>query len=206
MKVASVVGRVFRAPMLPGAYEELGTLDDVASSSSPARGRPRGARSRGGPLLPVQARRDPGGRVREHAVRAANGPPSAARPDSSRHPSQTRSSGTSTSSPITTGSATTTRRSASSSARAAASAGQATPTRRRSGTYEQLLTLLDGADARRPDAPARSSPPAHGSGRPGGIELIAGGPPDRRGGRRPPARRALRPLARGVGPPARPFR
>jgi predicted ATPase len=29
MKVASVVGRVFRAPMLPGAYEELGSLDDV---------------------------------------------------------------------------------------------------------------------------------------------------------------------------------
>ena len=29
MKVASVVGRVFRAPMLPGAYEELGSLDEV---------------------------------------------------------------------------------------------------------------------------------------------------------------------------------
>jgi tetratricopeptide (TPR) repeat protein len=29
MKVASVVGRVFRAPVLPGAYEELGTLDAV---------------------------------------------------------------------------------------------------------------------------------------------------------------------------------
>ncbi len=29
LKVASVVGRVFRAPMLPGAYEELGSLDDV---------------------------------------------------------------------------------------------------------------------------------------------------------------------------------
>jgi class 3 adenylate cyclase/tetratricopeptide (TPR) repeat protein len=29
MKVASVVGRVFRAPMLPGAYGELGSLKDV---------------------------------------------------------------------------------------------------------------------------------------------------------------------------------
>jgi class 3 adenylate cyclase/tetratricopeptide (TPR) repeat protein len=29
MKVASVVGRVFEAPVLPGAYEELGTVDDV---------------------------------------------------------------------------------------------------------------------------------------------------------------------------------
>jgi adenylate cyclase len=29
MKVASVVGRVFRAPMLPGAYEELGSLGEV---------------------------------------------------------------------------------------------------------------------------------------------------------------------------------
>ena len=29
MKVASVIGRVFEAPMLPGAYPELGTLDDV---------------------------------------------------------------------------------------------------------------------------------------------------------------------------------
>jgi class 3 adenylate cyclase/tetratricopeptide (TPR) repeat protein len=29
MKVASVVGRVFPAPMLPGSYEELGTLDTV---------------------------------------------------------------------------------------------------------------------------------------------------------------------------------
>ena len=29
MKVASVVGRVFPAPMLPGAYEELGSLEDV---------------------------------------------------------------------------------------------------------------------------------------------------------------------------------
>jgi adenylate cyclase len=31
MKVASVAGRVFRAPMLPGAYEEVGSLDDVRS-------------------------------------------------------------------------------------------------------------------------------------------------------------------------------
>src|SRR4029079_12712172 len=29
MKVASVVGRVFPAPMLPGAYEELGDLETV---------------------------------------------------------------------------------------------------------------------------------------------------------------------------------
>jgi predicted ATPase/class 3 adenylate cyclase len=29
MKVASVIGRVFRAPTLPGAYEDLGSLDDV---------------------------------------------------------------------------------------------------------------------------------------------------------------------------------
>lgn len=29
MKVASVIGRVFEAPMLPGAYPELGSLDDV---------------------------------------------------------------------------------------------------------------------------------------------------------------------------------
>ena len=29
MKVASVIGRTFRAPMLPGAYEELGTLETV---------------------------------------------------------------------------------------------------------------------------------------------------------------------------------
>jgi adenylate cyclase len=29
LKVASVVGRVFRAPVLPGAYPELGTIDDV---------------------------------------------------------------------------------------------------------------------------------------------------------------------------------
>ena len=29
MKVASVIGRVFEAPVLPGAYEELGSLDDV---------------------------------------------------------------------------------------------------------------------------------------------------------------------------------
>ncbi len=29
MKVASVIGRVFRAPVLPGAYPELGSLDDV---------------------------------------------------------------------------------------------------------------------------------------------------------------------------------
>ncbi len=29
LKVASVIGRVFRAPVLPGAYPELGTLDDV---------------------------------------------------------------------------------------------------------------------------------------------------------------------------------
>ncbi len=29
LKVASVVGRVFEAPVLPGAYAELGTLDDV---------------------------------------------------------------------------------------------------------------------------------------------------------------------------------
>jgi tetratricopeptide (TPR) repeat protein len=29
MKVASVIGRVFEAPMLPGAYPELGPLDDV---------------------------------------------------------------------------------------------------------------------------------------------------------------------------------
>jgi predicted ATPase len=29
MKVASVIGRTFLAPMLPGTYEELGTLDDV---------------------------------------------------------------------------------------------------------------------------------------------------------------------------------
>jgi class 3 adenylate cyclase/tetratricopeptide (TPR) repeat protein len=29
LKVASVVGRSFRAPMLPGAYPELGTIDDV---------------------------------------------------------------------------------------------------------------------------------------------------------------------------------
>ena len=29
LKVASVVGRVFEAPILPGAYPELGTLDEV---------------------------------------------------------------------------------------------------------------------------------------------------------------------------------
>lgn len=29
MKVASVIGRVFEAPVLPGAYDELGSLDDV---------------------------------------------------------------------------------------------------------------------------------------------------------------------------------
>ena len=29
MKVASVIGRLFLAPMLPGAYDELGTLDEV---------------------------------------------------------------------------------------------------------------------------------------------------------------------------------
>ena len=29
LKVASVVGRVFEAPVLPGAYPELGTLDEV---------------------------------------------------------------------------------------------------------------------------------------------------------------------------------
>ena len=64
MKVASVVGRVFRAPMLPGAYEELGL---ARRGARPARGaahrRPRGAGARGGPVLPVQARGDPGGRV-----------------------------------------------------------------------------------------------------------------------------------------------
>ena len=29
LKVASVVGRVFEAPILPGAYPELGPLDEV---------------------------------------------------------------------------------------------------------------------------------------------------------------------------------
>ncbi len=29
LKVASVLGRMFRAPMLPGVYPELGTLDRV---------------------------------------------------------------------------------------------------------------------------------------------------------------------------------
>ena len=47
LKVASVVGRVFEAPVLPGAYPELGTLDEVlerlgrAPRRRPHRPRPR---------------------------------------------------------------------------------------------------------------------------------------------------------------------
>ncbi len=71
LKVASVVGRVFEAPILPGAYPELGDLDAGRSVTcdAAARGRPREPRPRAGPGLPLQARGDPGGRVREPAVR-----------------------------------------------------------------------------------------------------------------------------------------
>ena len=114
MKVASVVGRVFEAPMLPGAYEELGALDDVVGHLDALRTADLVApRPRGGPGLDVQARGDPGGRLREHAVRAARGPPPASSATTSRRPSRTRSSATSTSSRTTTGTATTSRRSAS---------------------------------------------------------------------------------------------
>ncbi len=38
MKVASVIGRVFEAPVLPGAYDELGSLDDVLGHLETLRG------------------------------------------------------------------------------------------------------------------------------------------------------------------------
>ena len=91
LKVASVVGRVFEAPTLPGAYPELG---DARAGHRAARraadGRPRDPRPRGGPGLPVQARRDPGGRLREPAVRRALDAPRADRPVPRGQPTRRR--------------------------------------------------------------------------------------------------------------------
>ena len=49
LKVASVVGRTFRAPMLAGVHSDLGKIDDVrASLAALQTGRPRAARPGGG--------------------------------------------------------------------------------------------------------------------------------------------------------------
>ena len=69
LKVASVVGRSFLAPALPIVYPELGTRGGRRRAPRhTARARP----GRAGPgrraVLHLQARRHPGGRVREHAV------------------------------------------------------------------------------------------------------------------------------------------
>ena len=70
LKVASVVGRTFEAPILPGAYPELGTLDAVVDNlGDPPRRRSRQPRPRGRAGVAVQARGDPGGRLREPPVR-----------------------------------------------------------------------------------------------------------------------------------------
>ena len=108
LKVASVVGRVFEAPVLPGAYPELGDLDDGhRAARHPARGRPRQPRSRGRSGLPLQARRDPGGRLREPAVRRAGDAPRPGRQLHRDAPTRTRSSDSWTSWRTTSGTATT---------------------------------------------------------------------------------------------------
>ncbi len=80
MKVASVVGRVFEAPTLPGAYEELGEpRRGPGRSRRPPDAGPRRPRPRGRPGVDVQARGDAGGRLREPPVRAACRAPRARR-------------------------------------------------------------------------------------------------------------------------------
>ena len=76
LKVASVIGRVFRAPVLP---ERLSGARVAATTSAAHLGSLRGAdlvtpRPRGRRGVPVQARRHPGGGVREPAVRRPGDP------------------------------------------------------------------------------------------------------------------------------------
>ena len=107
LKVASVVGRVVPgagpAARLPGARRARRTSReqlDALRSARPGRAGPRG-----GPGLPLQARRDPGGRVREHAVRAAGDAPRARRRVHRGDRGGRRSTASSTCSPTTTGTA-----------------------------------------------------------------------------------------------------
>ena len=108
LKVASVVGRVFEAPILAGAYPDLGELPDVVEQPRRAAHRgPRPPRSGARAGVPVQARGDPGGRLRAacRSRSALDCMPASA--PTSRRPTPTGSSAGSTSWPITSGTATT---------------------------------------------------------------------------------------------------
>ena len=80
LKVASVPGRVFRAPMLPGVYPELGGVDRGERAPAYAcGGRFRQPGPGGRADLSLQAGRHPGGRVRKPAVRVPFDAPRALR-------------------------------------------------------------------------------------------------------------------------------
>ena len=135
LKVASVLGRVFRAPMLPGVYPELGGAAEVDEHLRTLMEADLVNVGPGGRAdLSLQARRHPGGRVREPAVRVPLDAARALSAASSRPPRPTRSSATSTCSRTTTGTARTCRRSANTSAAPATRRRPPTPMRRRSTT------------------------------------------------------------------------
>ena len=107
LKVASVVGRVFRAPMLPGVYPELGDARRRRGAAARARAADLVSSTRRRErAVPLQARRDAGGCLREHAVRDSRDAARARRRRTSRRPSRTRSTATSTCSRTTSGTAT----------------------------------------------------------------------------------------------------
>ena len=135
VKVASVVGPAFLAPTLRGVYPELGSLGRRARGSRhPARRRPRHARPGGRRGVQLQARRHPGGDLREPPVRDPGDAARARRRLHRADRSRRRSSISSTCWPTTTGTATTRRRSASSSCAPARPRRRGTPTQRRSTT------------------------------------------------------------------------
>ena len=102
MKVASVVGRVFGRRCCRARTRSSASLDDVIGHLEQLRAADLvGLDRRGGPVVSLQARGDPGGRLREHALRRALDAPPPGRPATSRRPSPTRSIATSTCSPTT---------------------------------------------------------------------------------------------------------
>ena len=130
--------------MLPGAYPELGSLETVVDHLGVLRAADLVNLDREADAgVPVQARRDPGGRLREPAVRGPRRCSTAASGGISRRPPARRSSASSTSSPTTSGAATTTPASGSTSARAATRPRRSYANTAAIDYYERLVPLLE---------------------------------------------------------------
>ncbi len=81
LKVASVAGRVFRAPVISGAYPDLGSPSRHPRPPADAQvARPRQRRPRVGRVVSLQARGHTRGRLREPPVRAPGDPARRHRP------------------------------------------------------------------------------------------------------------------------------